>query len=1019
MQTFLNQKTINMKQKLLTFIALFVSVWVHAQTITVRGKVTDERSEGIPGVTVSVKGTNRGTLTDITGAYTLDNLTPKSVLVFSFVGYKKTEKTVSGGTLDVELLTSTNELDEVVVTSFNIAKDKRELGYGSQTIKGDVIKNTNDPNLVQAMQGRLAGVTINSAGGSPGAGSNIIIRGINSLSGGNDNQPLFIVDGIIISNDTHVGNALPSAGSNAANSNEQFANTNRAADLNPDDIESVNILKGAAATALYGQRASNGAVVITTKKGVSGKTTVTYSATYGIDQVDKVPVQQEAYSHGLSGVPRNGFVFQQFGAPTLASDAVYDNFRTFFRQGNRMSHNLGVSGGNDKSKFYTSISYFDQAGIVPNTDFTRTTAKLSGSTQVNNSLEIGGQLNYANSTGVSPAQGDKSIYSSLSYWSPSFDVNDYLKPDGTQNNVTAGTIDNPRYYAEKSSMKTNVNRVFGDLFANIKLTDWLTARYQITSDFFNDRRNRIVPPELDLGTQVKGFVIEESFNFRELNSNFFLTATKNLSKDLNLNVMLGNNVTDIRRDGVIGRGETFVVPGFFDISNTTNFTARRTASLRRLIGVFSEAKLAYKDMLYLNVTGRNDWSSTLPANNRSFFYPSVSLAYILTESFLKDNSFVSYAKLRASSARVGKDTGPYQIDSYFQTTPGFPFGSVGGFRRDPVVGNFNLLPEITSENEIGIEASFLKNKISLEANYFERNSRNQIVDVPISNVVGYSRYTTNAGVIRNRGVELLLGFKLLKTKDFSWDANLNWDRIRSKVLSMPKDLREITYYDQGRAALRVVEGGSVGDLYGFDWNRDSNGNVLINSTGYPSLNQSSYVKVGNALPNWKGGLANTIKYKNLSLGFLLEWRHGGDLVDLAEMNSIRNGITKFTEARDQVVIYKGVMADGTANKIPAYMDETIYRSFGFNGHHSFNVQDGSWFRIRNANLSYGLPKSTLPKGLSSVKVSITGNNLFLNTPFRGYDPESLAFGSGSNLIGFTGRNTPAVRSFAFGINLGL
>ncbi len=1001
-------------------ICCLLSFSVAAQTVSVSGQVTANDGESLPGVSVMVKGTTRGTVTDINGKYQLTNLQPKATLVFSFTGFQKVEQTLNGqSTLDVQLKESTNELDEVVVTSFNIAKDKRELGYGSQTIKGDILKNTGDPNMVAAMQGKLAGVTINGSGGAPGAGTNIIIRGINSLSGGNDNQPLFIVDGIIISNNTFAGNALPSAGSNAVNSNEQFSNTNRAADMNPDDIESINVLKGAAATALYGQRASNGAIIITTKKGSAGKASITYSATYGVDNVDKVPAQQERYSHGLSAVPRVGFVFQQFGPLTQPGDPIFENFRTFFRQGERMSHNLGISGGNEKSKYYTSISYFDQKGIVPNTDFSRITAKLSGSTKVNNSIEVGGQLNYANSAGTSPAQGDKSIYSSLTYWSPSFDVNDYLKPDGTQNNVTTGIIDNPRYYAEKSALQTDVNRLFGDIYANLKLTDWLSARYQLTTDFYNDRRNRIVPPELDLGTQVRGFVIDESFNFKEFNSNFFLTATKNLSENLRGSLMVGHNATSISTDNLVGRGETFIAPGFFDISNTTNFTARRSRSLRRLVGVFSEAKLDYKNMLYLSITGRNDWSSTLPADNRSFFYPSVSMSYILTESFLKDNSVVSYAKLRGSLAQVGKDTRPYQIGSYYQVTPGFPFGSVGGFRRDPNIGNFNLLPEITTESEIGIETSLFNNKISLEANYFMRDSKNQIVDVPVSNVVGYARYTTNAGLIRNQGVEVLLGFKPIKTKTFSWETNFNWDRIRSRVLSMPEDLQEITYYDQGRVALRIVEGGSMGDLYGFDWNRNENGEVLINAQGLPTLNQASYVKVGNALPDWKGGMFNNFTYKNIALSFLLEWRFGGDVVDLGEMNSIRNGITKFTEERDLAVIFKGVKADGTPNDIPNYMDETNYRAFGFNAHYSYNIQDASWFRVRNANLSYNVPTKFLPKNMSSVRLSVIGNNLFLSTPFRGYDPESLAFGAGSNLIGFTGRNTPAVRSFIFGINVGL
>jgi TonB-linked SusC/RagA family outer membrane protein len=1011
----------NMKRHFTILLFCFFGTITFSQNLTIKGKIIAQSDqEPLIGANVLVKGTSKGAITDLEGNYMIEGVNTNATLEISYVGYASQEVAVNGReVIDITLATSTL-LDEVVVTEFGITKEKRALGYGSQKVDGEVIRSSNQQNLVNALQGKVAGVTINSAGGAPGAGASINIRGINSISSGSDNQPLFVVDGIIISNSTVSGSVLPSAGTNAVSTSEQFMNTNRAADINSDDIESVNILKGAAATALYGQRASNGAVVITTKKGVNGVSSINYNASYGIQSVDKIPLQQTIFSHGIGGIARTGTIpiFQQFGPPALATDPVFENFRDFFRQGTSATHSISASTGNTKNKVFTSFSFNNNSGIVPNTEFRRITAKLSGESKISEKLTVGGQLNYANSDGVMPAAGDKSIFSSLSYWSPSIDVNDYLREDGSQKNVTAGTIDNPRYMAEVSPLTNNVNRVFGDVNFGFKINSWLSLKYQATLDFFNDKRVRVVTPDLDLGTQVRGFMTEGNRNASEFNSNFFIFANKKLSDDFNLAVTAGHNATSQTFDEVTGRGEGFIAPGFFNIRNTSNFTVFKDNSLKRLVGVLADARLEYKNILFLNVTGRNDWSSTLPKANRSFFYPSVALSYVLTNSILQDNDLLNDLKIRAAYAEVGKDAPPYAIGSYYGITPRFPFGTIGGFRRDPNIGNFDLLPEITSEYEFGIESSLLKNMVTLEANYFKRTSINQIVDVPISNVTGFTRYTTNAGEIANRGIELLLGVTPIRSKGLNWDISLNFTRIRNRVEKMPTGITEITYYDQGRTALRIVEGGSIGDLYGFEWTKNQTGDIVIGATGLPVLDQTKYVKIGNALPDWTGGLTNTIKWKGLSVSALLEMRQGGDVVDLGEMNGIRNGIQLFTLKRNVATVWNGVLADGTTNTLVANVDENTYRAFSINAHHSFNIQDASWFRIRSANLSYSLPKSMLGNVFKSLKLGVSGHNLFLSTPFRGYDPEGLAFGPGTNLIGFVGRNAPNTRSFNFNLNVG-
>lgn len=1010
-----------MRYFLLYFVFGLSALQLGAQNISVSGKVTSSLDdELLIGVNVTIKGTATGTITDVDGTYTLSNVPSNGTLIFSYVGFERKEVAVNGQSVIDVTLSNSNVLNEVVVTSFGIAKDKKVLGYGSQKIGGDDLRQSSQPNVVNALQGKIAGVTINSAGGAPGAGANINIRGINSIGSGNDNQPLFIVDGIIISNATNAGNVLPSVGSNAINSNEQFMNSNRAVDLNPDDIESMNILKGAAATALYGQRASNGAVIIITKKGKSGTSSINYSASYGIQTVDKVPQIQETYYQGLTGIQRvaPATIFWQYGPPALPTDKFYNFYRDFFRQGNTMNHSLSFSGGTGKTTFLTSASYFNNNGIVYNSNFNRITTKIAAAHQINSKLNVGAQVNYIKSGSVSPLSGDKSIYSALSFWSSSFDPREYQNADGSEKDYSNGTIDNPRYVAEKSPLNSDVNRVFGDVNLNYELNSWIKLKYQITADYYNDKRNRAVGPDLDAGSQVRGFFTDQSINNSEINSNLILTANRRLSDQIELDVTLGHNVTDQLFASRGTRGENFVAPGFFNLANTASvFVISPIDNRKRIVGVLGDARLGYKDFLYLNVTGRNDWSSTLPKENNSFFYPSASVAYIFTNHLLKDNSILSFAKLRASTAQVGKDASPYQIGSYFGPVPGFPFGTIGAFRRDLDIGNFNLKPEITTENEIGIETNFFNNLISLEANYFVRSSKNQILPVSISNVTGYATYTTNAGLIKNRGVELLLGINPIKGA-FQWGIDLNFTRIRNKVETMPENLKEITFVDQGRSALRIVEGGSMGDLYGYEWKKNSNGEILIETNGLPTLDQSKYIKIGNALPDWTAGLNNSFSYKGLALNILLEIRQGGDVVDMGEMNGIRNGTVLFTEKRNLSVIWKGVTADGKPNTIPAILDELTYRNGNINSHHSFVIQDASWFRVRNVNLSYKIPGHLLKNTFKSLVVGVSANNVFLSTPFRGFDPEALSFGSGSNFIGYTGRNTPNTRNINFNINVG-
>ncbi|MCS6808428.1 MAG: SusC/RagA family TonB-linked outer membrane protein [Bacteroidota bacterium] len=1039
---------------LMLLLVLLASTRVFAQK-TVTGRVTSsDDAAPLRSVKVVAKGTKVGTFTDVRGQYKITLPEGATTLVFSSVGYATREVVVGDRTVvDVRLDFDAKALDDVVVTAFGVKQEKKALGYAVQELSAQEIMQNNQPNIVAALQGRLAGVTINNSGGGVGAGSQIIIRGASSLSPSGNNQPLFVIDGIPISNETRAGNNQPSQGAGTiGGSAEAFAMSNRAADINPDDIESINILKGPAATALYGLRAANGVVIITTKKGISGKTLVTFNSTVTIDEVGKTPRVQNIYGEGgFADTSASTTVFWSFGLPrSLKPEPFYDNYRNFFRVGVRYDQQLSISGGTENAKFFTSISRMDQTGIVPGTNFQRTTISLRGSAKYDDQFDMSGSVNYSNSGGARPQNGGRSIFSALSFWIPSFDVNDItFQADGvtrttdgrqTNFNYSRGIIENPLYVALNAPLRDNVNRVFGDVKFNYHPFSWLTATYQVTLDYFNDARRRVVGPEIEGAAAVGGYITEESYNNREINSQLFITAAHNIDDDISLSLTLGNAITDIENSGIFSRGEGFAVTGFYDLSNTTTLFTGREYSVQRLIGVFADAKVSYKNMLFVNITGRNDWSSTLPAQNRSFFYPSASVSFVFSELLKDASDWLSLGKVRASYAAVGRDgIGPYRIGEYYSLASGFPIGNVTGFRLSGQAGSTNLRPERMTGIEVGAEMRFLDNRFGIDVAYFNQTTEDQIVNLPVSNATGFSAFVINGGTVRNTGIEVLLNARIIQTNEFSWEATVNWSRIRGEIVDIAPGINEIVPSGgsfEPYASLRWVRPGTdpsnpnpaIGDIYGYDFIRNANGQAIIGPDGFPTVDLTRPVKVGNAFPDWQGGLTNTFSWNGLSLSFLIEWRHGGQVVDMAEPNRFRNGISGWTgDVRNRNIVFNGVDAQGNPNTQPILWAGTAinntYRLFRINSsyisHYSVAVQDASWVRLRNASLSYSLPKSLFGEGsfIQGLRFTLTGNNLWLNTPFRGFDPDGLSFGSGANTFGFVGRNTPATRNYALTVSV--
>lgn len=1038
----------------------------YSQNITIKGKITDANGESLPGANIAVKETKFAVAADLDGNYQIE--APKgAVLIVSYLGFNNQELIATTNVLNVTLkVAAGNSLDEVVITAFGIQNKAKSLGYANQTIKAADVMRPGQVNGLEALQGSVAGVTINKTSGAAGAGVDILIRGVSSLSAGSNNQPLIIIDGSPVNNATFSGNVNPSSGSNSTGSNEQFGFSNRSVDINPNDIETFTVLKGAGATALYGILAGNGVILITTKKGKEGKTKINISTSTSFSEVNKYPELQSKWREGsyrqssATGVspvtfgyvpavlsmdantpsgmsfynnPTNGLPltsgFQSNGPAYSSSDDPSIRFRDFnrdfFKTGINQSINVSLSGGTDKINYFISGSSSKDQGIVPNTDYSRKTFKFAGGYKLSENLKLGTSVTYANSGGTRANTGDKSIMSSLSYWSPSIDINNYLNPSGGQKNWTAGTIDNPRYFSEVSNMHDKVNRWIASVDLNWQAKPWLSVVYRGNIDNYSETRNRYVPGDLDVGTGVKGFIVNEFNNFTALNSNLIVTAEKRFG-NFNTTLTLGNQVADSKTAYSNVRGEGLLLNGFNNMSNTINkFSFDPGLQVERTVGYFGELKADYKERIFLGLTGRRDAVSTLPKANRSFNYFSSNAAFLFHDLIDKEGKTLSYGKLRASWAQAGKIP-PFGIGRYF--TPEIPFNGVGGISIGSTAANPNIKPEIVTTYEFGTDLRFINNRIRLEYTYFDRKSDDQLIPVSVPQSTSVTSIWGNAGSLKTTGHELTLAADIVRNANFSWTSTLNFTAYTTEVLSLPFDNIIFAYNSGGEVASEIRVGDAAGSLYGNTWTY-IDGQRLIGANGLPVLKKAAnganlVSKVGNAFPDWVATINNTLKYKNFNLGFLFEYKKGGQGFDAGERNGIRNGVTKMTEERNIQKVLDGVRSDGAGGYVKNDILRTIdgnsyYRTVNYNTASEILIQDTDWLKLRNVSLSYNLSESVLSKlKLSSASFTISGGNFLLWTPFRGFDPEGNQYSAGSNTYGFTGLNVPLTQSYSLGVNLG-
>jgi len=1042
---------------ILSFIIVQTAV---AQTEKISGVVT-EKSTGLPlpGVSIIVKGTNIGTQTDGNGKFSIAAKTNDIIKAIS-IGYSNQEiKVTSAKTIAIQLEESSNALSEVVVTALNIPKKKKSLGYSVQELKSKDLSEAKETNLVNAFSGKIAGVQVTNSQGDMGS-SRIIIRGETSIS--NNNQPLFVIDGVPVDNSQNLGTG----------GSRDFANT--ISDINSEDIESMSVLKGPNAAALYGSRAAAGVILITTKKGKSGQglgISVNSNATFST--LLTIPSYQNSYGQGANGQfsyvdgkgggindgvdeswgPRlDGRLIPQFNSNGVPVPFIAhpNNVRDFFNTGRTLNNGIAISGSGDKYDLRFSYNNLDQTGVIPNSSQSKNSFLLNATYKITPKLTFNASANYVNSSAANlPGSGGKRASSTMlqfTWFGRQVDVSQlktYKDANGNNINWNNSYYSNPYFVAYENTVGQIRNRLIGSAEINYKIIDGLSANFRTGNDYYTDRRKI----KIAYGTNGTPFgsYEEDAYTFSENNTEGRLDYTKKLSSDFNLDVLLGGNIRTTTIENNDQKAPKLAVNNLYTLSNSRDpLISSNVYNKQRVYSTFGSAQLGFRNYAYLNLTARNDWSSTLPPQNRSYFYPSVNASLILTEAFDIKGDVLNFAKLRGGWSQVGKDAFAYQLDNNYAFTA--PFDSNPQQNLSDTDLNPNLKPETTNSTEAGFELGFFKNRLRFDLSLYNTNSFNQILSLDVSSATGFLKKLVNGGTINNKGIEAQLGVTPIKTKNFSWDINVNYSMNRSKVKELYKDLKSYQLGSDGSVQILATVGQPYGTIFGTAYARNAAGDIIVGADGTPQASPAKKI-LGKYTPDWLGGITNTFTYKRISLSVLVDAHIGGQIYSGTNSTGTYTGVLASTlpgrgtengglsyyknaagnavqvspgaaapggaKVYDDGMIFKGFLADGTPNNtiIPA---SQYYKSF--NNIDEASVYSATYIKLREIKLGYTLPSQWIKSiGLQSATISAVGRNLFIlhkNVP--NIDPES-AFNTG-NGQGLEDLGLPTVRTMGFNLN---
>ncbi len=1050
---------------LITFMfvtALVTQSWAQDQVVS--GKITSaEDGSALPGVNVVLKGTTTGTTSDIDGNFKLSVPSNEGILIFSFIGLSTQEITVgSKSVINVTMAEDAKQLSEVVVTALGVERDVKALGYAVQNVNADDINKAREANIVNSLSGKVAGVHITNSSGAVGGSSRIILRGATSITG--NNEPLFVVDGVPINNDSYGGSPGASVTDGGAGSGGGFDSPNGAADINPDDIASISVLKGANAAALYGARAANGVVLITTKTGKGTKGIgVSFNSSVQFDNTLKLPSFQNSYGQGgdqnyfnwVDGSAGDGGVDESWGPPLdvglnfvqFTSNGQFaepwvshpDNVKDFFETGVSNSNNIALTGGYDKGSFRLSLGNSNQTGIVPNTEFKRTTINIGANLDLTDKLTASFSANYINSGSDNLPTGGYNNENPVQQFLWSGRQVDFTKlkdyeslplagastgAPGTPINWNTRFQNNPYWALHTNLNKLEKDRLIGNVKIAYKLTDWLTAQVRTGTDTWSS----VVSINKAHGSNnyIEGFYEEISRKWYQTNSEILLMMNKNINDDFSLAINLGGNQMKQRYRLLRGTAPQLELEGVFNLANVkSGVTAELESKIeeKRINSIYGSANLSFRDYLFLDITARNDWFSVLPTETNSVLYPSVSMSAIVSDIAEMQSDVLSFLKVRGSWAQVGSDGAldPYKLQQPFRFRPS-AWGAVLLPFNHQTLNNPFLKAETTTSLEFGLDARFFNGRVNLEVTYYDSKTSDLLVPAQVSSASGYTFAWDNTGEMTNKGIELQLGARVIEAGDFAMDIDVNWAKSKNEVVKLNGDLDTYRIGGQWSVDILAKVGEPYGAIFGPAFLKSPDGDV-IHKDGLPVIDPVNRV-LGNIQPDWTGGINTTLTYKGITLSALVDAKIGGDLHSMTYSWGRYAGVLEETLiGRETGIIGKGVVdnGDGTFSPNTVSVRAETYNKAAYSKDIAESaVFDASYAKLRQIQFGYTLPNSVMGKlPFKDVSISIVGRNLaILYSKIPHIDPES-AFSSSNGEQGQEFGQLPSTRSIGFNINFKL
>jgi len=1002
----------------LLLIAVFVGLAVSpalAQTQKVSGRVLDEGGNPVNGASVREKGGRRGVATDAEGRFALQ-VKPGATIIITAVGLESQEIAASDN-IDIHMKGHNAALNEVVVTALGIRREKSQLTYSTQQVKGDALTATKETGVLNALAGKVSGVQITSSSGQPGASSRIVIRGSSSLQG--NNEALIVLDGIPINNAQNGNAAGVATTPTSTTASTAVGGTSRLSDIDPATIESINVLKGSAASALYGSNAARGVVLITTKAGsLNKKPQVTLNSQYSFEN-PLLPEIQTKYAQGDSGykyfdgdLVKGSTVWGPRIDSLVAAGIVKYNknpLKAFFTTGHSYTNTLSVGGGSEKSSYFFSYSNLDQTGIVPTTNFKRNAMFAKFTNRITDQITTTLQLNYTLSTAHTIPEGYDltdplwTVYTSPATWNPL----PYLDASGNQR-VFRFSRNNPYWDLYNVYNNSKTSRIIPVLTVNYRPTTWLSFTERVGADTYTQQADYYEAPSNTLGTV--GTIAMVSTNYRQVNHDLIGQVNHQFG-DFALNFIVGNNINTnySQTHQMVGTGTSIL--NFDNVTNGATIVGKEFYTLTRKIGFYAQANVDYRKFLNLSLTGRYDGTSVLSTSKNFYPYGSASAGFIFSE--LLKSPAISFGKLRVSYSAVGNDNvAPYSLTTPFTQATSFPYNGNTGFLQAANLGNPFLVNETTKESEIGLEMNFLKNRIGFEVSYFDRQHNNLLTQqVPIAPSTGYSSTTLNTADMTNKGVEALVNVSPFKGKNFGWDLTLNYTRVRNKV----------TRINGGTQQLQIGQtwafvGMPYGVFYNYGYARDSaTHQLLIDDNGLPKISSGNIIQ-GNIQPDFLAGMNNSFYYKNWTLSFFFDYRKGGDILNSDDRYGYFYGTPKVTENRQDRIV-PGIVASTKQPNTKVVTAEAYYQRL--NTIYESAMQDGTYLKLRQASIGYKLSPSVIGKTpFASVGLTLTGRNLFIHAPhFTGSDPEVSSYGTANGSQGVYANTVPTSRSFNLTLNV--